>query len=81
MEPENVPPLNIFERFNRWIEESIMIKLFSIGFLVLLLLLPASWIQDLMQERESRAEGVIREVSSKWSGSQTLVWPHTCHSV
>ena len=46
MEPVNVPPLNIFERFNRWIEESIMIKLFSIGFLVLLLLLPASWIQD-----------------------------------
>lgn len=75
MEPENLPPLNIFERFNRWIEESIMIKLFSIGFLVLLLLLPASWIQDLMQERESRAEGVIQEVSSKWSGSQTLSGP------
>lgn len=75
MEPENAPPLNIFERFNRWIEESIMIKLFSIGFLVLLLLLPASWIQDLMQEREARAEGVIGEISSKWSGSQTLAGP------
>lgn len=75
MEPVNTPPLNIFERFNRWIEESIMIKLFSIGFLVLLLLLPASWIQDLMQERESRAEGVIQEISSKWSGSQTLSGP------
>lgn len=75
METENVPPLNVFERFNRWIEESIMIKLFSIGFLVLLLLLPASWIQDLMYERESRAEGVIQEISSKWSGSQTLASP------
>lgn len=75
MESENTPSLNIFERFNRWIEESIMIKLFSIGFLVLLLLLPASWIQDLMQERESRAEGVIQEISSKWSGSQTLAGP------
>lgn len=40
METENVPPLNVFERFNRWIEESITIKLFSIGFMVLLLLLP-----------------------------------------
>ena len=84
MEPVNTPPLNIFERFNRWIEESIMIKLFSIGFLVLILLLPASWIQDLMLERESRAEGVIQEVSSKWSGSQTLsgpilVIPYTVH--
>jgi inner membrane protein len=75
MEPQNLPPLNIFERFNRWIEESIMIKLFSIGFLVLLLLLPASWIQELMQERESRAEGVIQEISSKWSGDQTLAGP------
>lgn len=75
MEPVNLPPLNVFERFNRWIEESIMIKLFSIGFLVLLLLLPASWIQDLMQERESRAEGVIQEISSKWSGNQTLAGP------
>lgn len=72
---ETTPPLTIFERFNRWIEESIMIKLLSIGFLVLLLLLPASWIQDLMQERESRADGVIREISSKWSGSQTISGP------
>jgi inner membrane protein len=75
MEPVNVPPLNIFERFNRWIEESIMIKLLSIGFLVLLLLLPSAWIQDLMQEREARAESVIDEISSKWSGSQTLAGP------
>lgn len=75
MQPENVPTLNMFERFNRWIEESIMIKLFSIGFLVLMLLLPASWIQDLMYERESRAEGVIQEISSKWSGNQTLAGP------
>src|SRR5688572_9545464 len=28
-----------------------------------------------MQERESRAEGVIREISSKWSGDQTLAGP------
>lgn len=75
MELQNTPPLNLFERFNRWIEESIMIKLFSIGFLVLLLLLPASWIQDLMQEREARAQGVIQEVSSKWSDAQTLSGP------
>jgi inner membrane protein len=75
MEPGNTLPLNVFERFNRWIEESIMIKLFSIGFLVLLLLLPASWIQELMKERESRAAGVIQEISSKWSGDQTVAGP------
>jgi len=67
--------LNIFERFNRWIQESITVKLVSIGFLVLILLIPSSWIQDLMVERQSRAEGVMEEVSAKWSGNQTVSGP------
>lgn len=75
MQEQQLEPQNLFERFNRWIEESITIKLFSIGFLVILLLIPASWIQDLIHERESRAEGVINEVASKWSGSQTVAGP------
>jgi inner membrane protein len=66
---------NIFERINQWIEESITVKLLSIGFLVLILLIPSAWIQDLMQERQLRADGVMQEVSSKWSGSQTLSGP------
>lgn len=76
METNQQPsPLNIFERFNLWIQESITIKLMSIGFLVLILLIPSGWIQDLIQERQLRAEDVIQEVSSKWSGSQTLSGP------
>ena len=75
METIQPPTLNIFERFNLWIQESITIKLLSIGFLVLILLIPSGWIQDLIQERQFRAEGVIQEVSSKWSGSQTLAGP------
>jgi inner membrane protein len=73
----NQPPttLNMFERFNLWIQESITIKLTSIGFLVLILLIPSGWIQDLIQERQLRADGVMAEVSSKWSGSQTLSGP------
>jgi inner membrane protein len=67
--------LNLLERFNRWISESITIKLGSIGFLVLILLIPASWIEQLMQERQSRAESVMEEVSDKWSGAQTLSGP------
>lgn len=67
--------LNLFERFNRWIQESITVKLMSIGFLVLILLIPSSWIQDLMQERQSRAESVMQEISAKWSGNQTLSGP------
>src|SRR6267154_630783 len=71
----NQTSVNLFERLNRWIQESITVKLVSIGFLVLIVLIPSAWIQDLMHERQSRAEDVMREVSDKWSGSQTLSGP------
>ena len=67
--------LNIFERINRWIQESIMVKLFSIGFLILVLLLPSHLIEEMIYEREQRADRVIDEVSDKWSGPQTVYGP------
>lgn len=73
MEPSTNP--NLFERLNNWIKESITIKLMSIGFLVLILLIPSSWIESLIIERQSRAESVIQEISTKWSGEQSLVGP------
>lgn len=66
---------NLFERLNKWIQESIMIKLFSIGFLILILLIPSSWIQDVIIERQDRASQVINEVADKWSGSQSVSGP------
>ena len=67
--------LNLLERFNQWIQESVMIKLFSIGFLMLVLLIPSQWIKDLMFERQTRAAQMIEEVSGKWSGPQTITGP------
>ncbi|NBP70347.1 MAG: cell envelope integrity protein CreD [Cytophagia bacterium] len=76
METNQTPTsLNVFERFNQWIEESISVKLFSIGFLVIILLIPSSWIVDLMEEREGRASSVMEEVADKWSHSQRLSGP------
>jgi inner membrane protein len=68
-------PLNFIERANNWVRESIMIKLFSIGFLLLVLLLPASWVEELISERWSRADEAINEISEKWSGSQSVAGP------
>jgi inner membrane protein len=65
----------LLEKFNIWLQESVMIKLFSIGFLILILLIPSSWIQDVIHERQSRATQVIQEVANKWSGSQILSGP------
>jgi inner membrane protein len=67
--------LSPIDRFNNWIKESVMIKLMSIGFLILILLIPASWIESLINERQYRADDVIKEISQKWSSDQTLTGP------
>ncbi len=72
METQNT---NILEKFNNWIKESISIKLMSIGLLVLILLIPSSWIQSLMEERQGRALSVTDEVADKWARSQTIMGP------
>ncbi|HYG03860.1 MAG TPA: cell envelope integrity protein CreD [Chryseosolibacter sp.] len=74
---ETIPnqTMNLFERVNAWIQESIMVKLISIGFLVLILLIPGAWIESLIYERQSRADEAMNEVASKWSGSQTILGP------
>lgn len=66
---------NLIDKFNRWLSESIMVKLASIGFLILILLIPSAWIESLIVEREGRAESVVEEIASKWSGPQTLTGP------
>jgi inner membrane protein len=73
--PLSNTPISLLERFNKWIQESVMIKLFSIGFLILILLLPTSWIQEVMHERQYRASHVMDEIASKWSGAQTIGGP------
>jgi inner membrane protein len=75
METQTPVPLNLLERFNKWIQESIMVKLFSIGILIIILLIPSAWIQDLIRERQNRADEVINEITDKWSVSQTISGP------
>jgi inner membrane protein len=69
---ENV---SLFDRFNRWMAESFTVKLITIGFLSLILLIPSAAIESLMHERQSRAFNVMDEVSAKWSGTQTIAGP------
>ena len=64
-----------FEKINSKIKNSISIRLLSIGFLVLILLIPTSMIENMIREREYRRGDVIREVSEKWGDSQTITGP------
>lgn len=66
---------NVFSQINNWMKESVMLKLFSIGILILLLMIPSSWIKSLMEERQDRMNEVFHEVSDKWSGRQSVSGP------
>ena len=54
---------SLLEKVNHWIRESIMVKLGSIGFLILILMIPQVWIESLIRERQERANSVVDEVA------------------
>ncbi len=58
-----------------WIAESVTVRLVIIGILVLLLLIPSSWVISLVSERQERQRGVVREIGQKWAGPQVLGGP------
>lgn len=60
---------------NFWQKSKLLVKGLLIGVLVLLLLIPAYFVQDLISEREARQKEAISEVSSKWAGSQNITGP------
>lgn len=57
------------------IKNSIILKMFAIGFLALILLIPTGMIKSLISERAGRKNEAIREVSTKWGENQTIVGP------
>ncbi len=64
-----------FERLNQWVRRSVTLKLATIGFLVLLLLIPVSLLSNLITEREATRNEAISEVSNKWGNQQTVGGP------
>ena len=67
--------MSFFEKINSWARGSIMLKLLMVGFLMLVLLIPSSMISSLIYERQSLRNEAIKEVSSKWGGTQTVGGP------
>ncbi|MBB6110213.1 inner membrane protein [Mucilaginibacter lappiensis] len=57
------------------LKESITVKLLFIATLILLLLIPSSLVNNLIDERTSRQDEMMRDVSDKWSGSQVIKGP------
>lgn len=57
------------------LKNSVMLKLATAGFLMLMLLIPAASIQSLVSERSGRRDEAVTEVSGKWGGSQQVAGP------
>ena len=59
----------------RKISNSITVKILSIAFLILALLIPAQMIYSVIEDRETLHRQVIAEVSGKWGREQLLTGP------
>ncbi|MEI6524313.1 MAG: cell envelope integrity protein CreD [Bacteroidota bacterium] len=53
-----------------------LLKAIITSIMVFALLIPTSFIQSLIREREAREREVFTEVSNKWSGPQTITTPY-----
>jgi inner membrane protein len=69
---EQIEKPTLFERFNNWVKSSVMLKLITIGILILMLMIPASMLQSLVNERQSTRDIAVEEITSKWGSNQTI---------
>jgi inner membrane protein len=67
--------MTAFKSFNEWLSSSITVKLCSIGFLTLILLIPGVMIQSLISERQSLSLETEKEISLQWGGEQLITGP------
>jgi inner membrane protein len=63
------------EKVSSIIKNSVMLKLVTIMILTLLLLIPASMVESLIQERKALNEQATQEVSAKWAERQQVNGP------
>ncbi len=68
MEPPVTKPDNLYNR--------ILIKGGITAGLILAMLIPASYVSKLVDEREQRHHEVVHEVSEKWASAQTITTPY-----
>lgn len=59
----------------RRFRDSILVKMFVIGFLMLLLLIPLGMVGSLVAERQSRSTQAAEEVAATWGSKQVLAGP------
>jgi inner membrane protein len=62
-------------KFSNWLKNSISARMIMIGILILILLIPLSYIEALINERAERQESVVQEINTKWGNEVLLYGP------
>lgn len=70
MENTNNPQQN---KFGNWLKTSITARMLMVGFLVIILLIPLTYINSLIKERADRQESIIDEINEQW-GNEVLIY-------
>ena len=60
-------------KFGNWVQTSITARMLMIGILIIVLLIPLSYIESLITERSTRQESVVNEINDKW-GNEVLFY-------
>lgn len=63
------------QKIGNWFRNSISAKMLTVGFLILILLIPLSFVKDLIRERGFRQAEVIEEINTKWGNRVVLNGP------
>ena len=53
-------------KFGNWLRNSITAKMLIVGILALALLIPLSFVKNIIYERSNRQSQVISEINQKW---------------
>ena len=60
-------------KLGKWVKTSITARMLMVGFLILILLIPLSFIKSLIYERMNRQQEVVQEINKKW-GKEVLLY-------
>ncbi|WP_179317485.1 cell envelope integrity protein CreD [Winogradskyella undariae] len=71
--PEPQKPTNQPNKFSQWLKTSITARMMMVGALILVLLIPLSYVNILISERSYRQKDVVNEINQKW-GNEVLIY-------
>jgi len=62
-------------KFGNWLKTSSTARMLMIGILIIVLLIPLSFVESLIRERAQRQETVVNEINEKWGNEVLLYGP------